>query len=250
MDWPVFRKIPSEMQRALRIIYPPQCISCAAPVAGELALCGDCWRDTPFITGLVCGACGTPLPGEDSAPDVLCDDCMAIARPWAAGRAALLYKDNARRLVLALKHGDRTELARPAARWMQRAADGLIGPETLVVPVPIHWTRLLRRRYNQAALLADEVARLTGSPTLPDALIRRKRTPVQDGMGREARFANMTGAIVAHPKRSSALAGRAVLLVDDVMTSGATLAAAAEACQVAGATRICVLVLARVAKDA
>jgi len=245
----VFRKILSDMQRALRIIYPPQCVSCAAPVAGELALCGDCWRDTPFISGLVCNACGTPLPGQDSAGDVLCDDCMVIARPWAAGRAALLYKDNARRLVLALKHGDRTELARPAAGWMLRAADGLLDPETIVVPVPIHWTRLLRRRYNQAALLAGELTKLAGLKSMPDALVRPRHTAVQDGMGRNARFANMAGAIVAHPKKAGILAGRPVLLVDDVMTSGATLAAATEACHVAGATRICVLTLARVAKD-
>jgi predicted amidophosphoribosyltransferase len=238
------------MQRALGIVYPTQCVSCAAPVAQEFALCGACWRQTPFITGLVCRDCGTPLPGEESETDVLCDDCMTIARPWHAGRAALLYKDNARRMVLALKHGDRDELARPAARWMLGAGRGLISPAMLVVPVPIHWTRLLRRRYNQAALLAGELARLTGLGSMPDALIRRKRTPIQDGMGRGARFANMAGAIGANPKKSHALAGRAVLLVDDVMTSGATLAAATEACQVAGATRICILVLARVAKEA
>ncbi len=238
------------MQSLLRLIYPPQCISCDALLAEEMALCGTCWRSTPFISGNVCDACGVPLPGEyEDQPD-LCDDCLTIARPWASGRAALLYRDNARRIVLALKHGDRPELAKPAARWMQSAAAPLLESGQVMVPVPAHWSRFLRRRYNQAALLARELARLTNATYLPDALIRTRRTAVHDGMGLDQRFQNMSHAIAPHPKYGGALIGKEVLLIDDVMTSGATLAAAAEATFAAGATRVCVLALARVAKDA
>ena len=105
------------LQALLHLIYPPQCLTCRARVTTDFGLCGDCWRDTPFISGLVCQHCGVPLPGEESHTQVFCDDCLTIARPWTAGRAALLYKDNARKLVLALKHGDRLDLVRPAAAW-------------------------------------------------------------------------------------------------------------------------------------
>ena len=237
------------MQSLLRLIYPAQCITCDTLLADDMALCGTCWRDTPFISGTVCDACGVPLPGEGDGSAELCDDCLTIARAWASGRAALLYKGNARRIVLALKHGDRLELARPSARWMQSVASPLLSRGQIMVPVPAHWSRMLRRRYNQAAILARELARLTGATYLPDALIRTRRTVVQDGMSLDQRFRNMSQAIAPHPRYSRALHGKTVLLIDDVMTSGATLAAATEACAAAGATRICVLVLARVAKD-
>ncbi len=237
------------MQRAWQIIYPPQCISCNALMGEEHALCGDCWRETSFITGLVCEACGTPLPGEADTVEALCDDCMTIARPWDKGRAAVLYKGNARRLVLALKHGDRLELAKPMARWLVSSVRPILRPNMVVVPVPAHRSRLFRRRYNQAALIANELAKIAALTVLPDALVRLRPTIVQDGMGRDARFRNMSDAITPHPKRGAQLDGRAVLLVDDVMTSGATLAAATEACHAAGASSVCVSALARVAKD-
>ncbi len=238
------------MQSALHLIFPPQCVSCSALVEEEFALCGACWRDTYFISGTVCDTCGVPLPGEDTGETVQCDDCMRIARPWARGRAAVLYKDNARRLVLGLKHGDRTELARPAAKWMVAAAKSILSPDLLVVPVPLHRWRLLRRRYNQAALLATGVADLADLECCPDLLIRPRRTAVQEGKGVEARFANMAGSLAVHPKHSAKARGRRILLIDDVMTSGATLAAAAEACLSADAEEIFCLTLARVAKDA
>ena len=237
------------MQAALHLVYPPQCLSCGEVVETDFALCPACWRDTPFIAGLVCDGCGTPLPGEDTGP-VHCDDCLTIARPWAQGRAALLYAGKARDLTLALKHGDRTELARPAARWLHRAALPILRPGMIVAPVPLHWLRLLRRRYNQSALLSAAFARLAGLDHIPDLLLRARRTPTQDGRDRDGRFRNVTGAIRANPRHASRLKDAEILLIDDVMTSGATLAAATEACLAAGATRVSVAVLARVAKDA
>ena len=238
------------MQAALHLIYPPQCLTCGGSVTSDFGLCGPCWRDTPFIAGLVCDLCGAPLPGSEDGHAVHCDDCLTIARPWSQGRAAMLYQDNARQMVLALKHGDRLDLARPAAQWMHRAARPILKPGMLVAPVPLHWLRLIKRRYNQSALLSAGIARLAGLDHCPDLLVRPRSTGNQDGRNRDGRFANMSGAIVVHRRRTHRAENRHVLLVDDVMTSGATLAACAEACVAAGAIGVSVLVMARVAKDA
>ena len=242
------------MQAALkpliRAIYPPQCLTCDALVSTEFGLCADCWRETPFIRGLVCDQCGVPLPGEDDGRPVQCDDCLAVARPWGQGRAALLYEGNGRKLVLGLKHADRLDLARPAGEWLLRAAGPMLRADMLVAPIPLHWFRLIKRRYNQAGLLSGQVARLAGLEHCPDLLVRRRYTGSQDGKSREGRFQNVDGAIVLHRRHGARVAGRHVLLVDDVMTSGATFAAAAEACLAQGATGISVLALARVAKGA
>lgn len=241
------------MQAALTLLYPHRCIACAAMVEERDALCGPCWGDTRFVAGLVCKTCGAPLPGEDedeSSGEIRCDDCLATVRPWDQGRTALIYADTGRKLVLALKHGDRPDLARAGAHWMRQAAGDLLSPDTVIVPIPIHWLRLLKRRYNQAALLAQQLAADTGATCLPDALIRPRQTKVHDGMSVPARFANMQDAIRPHPRRGKHLAGRDVVLVDDVMTSGATLAAATQACRAANAATVSILTLARVVKDA
>jgi predicted amidophosphoribosyltransferase len=238
------------LQALLHIAYPPQCITCGVRVTSDFGLCGECWRDTPFISGLVCHHCGLPLPGEEDAAEVLCDDCLTIARPWTAGRAALLYHENGRNLVLALKHADRLDLAQPAAEWMFKAAQPLLAPDMLVAPVPLHWWRLVQRRYNQAAVLSARIARMGGLAHCPDLLQRHRNTGSQEGRNREGRFANMSGALTLHPRRAERVMGRHILLVDDVMTSGATLAAGAEACLAAGASAVSVLVMARVAKQA
>jgi ComF family protein len=161
----------------------------------------------------------------------------------------MLYRDNARRLVMAFKHGDRLDLARPGAQWLHRAAAPLLQPDTLLAPVPLHWLRLFRRRYNQSALLAAGLARLADLPHCPDLLVRRRNTRSQEGRDREGRFRNLEEAIRVNERRRWQMEGRPVLLVDDVMTSGATLGACADACLAAGAARVDVVVLARVAKD-
>lgn len=238
------------MQSPLRLLYPPQCVCCGRVVDSEFALCGECWRETPFIQGLVCDSCGTPLAGEDPGEAVKCDDCLKLARPWARGRAAARYGGNMRKMILALKHGDRSDLARPGAEWLARTLAPIVRPGMVVVPVPAHWSRLFARRYNQSALLAQGVARDLRLEYLPGSLIRTRRTEIQDGKGIEARFANMAGAIRPHPKRGAQVHGRRVLVIDDVMTSGATFAATTEALFDAGALEVHVGALARVAKDA
>lgn len=239
----------SGVRAVMRTVYPPHCLTCNAIVGTDHGFCPECWSGTPFLAGLRCDLCGVPLAGDDPTEIVQCDDCLATARPWSRGRAVLTYRDNARRLVLALKHGDRTDLAEPAGRWMAAAARDIRLPGQIVAPTPLHWRRLFRRRYNQAALLAAVVARELGLDHCPDLLQRHRFTGTQEGKGVDARFANVADAIRVLPRHHSLICDRPVLLVDDVLTSGATLAACAEACHVAGASDVRVVALARVVKE-
>jgi ComF family protein len=238
----------SAFQNIVRAIYPPRCLTCDAIVVEEGGLCPACWREAEFLHGLVCDACGVPLPGDEDGA-VHCDACMASPRPWSRGRAALSYRGTGRKLVLALKHGDRTDLPAAASRWMLSAGTPLIRPDMLIAPVPLHWRRLFRRRYNQSALLSGALASRAGLDHCPDLLRRARATPTQDGRDREARFENMKDAIALAPARALRIEGRHVLLVDDVMASGATLAACAEACLRGGASGASVLTLARAVRD-
>ena len=242
--------LQSALDATLRVLYPPRCIACGTETLDDAGLCGACFRDMPFITGLVCDACGLPLPGEaaDGLP-VFCDQCLAEPPPWARGRAVFTYDGTARRLILALKHGDRLDLVRPMARWLAGALPA-VAADALLVPVPLHRWRLLARRFNQAALLAHDLARLTGLQACPDALLRRRPTRPQEGMTRAERLDNQQAAIVPGRAGRALLPGRDVVLVDDVMTTGATLTACALACHAAGAATVTVLTLARVAPDA
>lgn len=236
------------MQRAATWLYPPQCVLCGGLTEAEGLLCPLCWRDTPFLAGLTCDLCGARLPGLTEGAAELCDDCISLARPWQRGRAAMAYEGAGRRVVLALKHGDRLDLAPPSARWLMRAGRDVLPSDVLLVPVPIAWQRLLRRRYNQAAELGRALSSLSGLPIAARALLRQRSTPTQDGRDVPARFANVEKAIIPHPVHGDVLKGRTVTLIDDVMTSGATLSGATRACLEAGATRVFVLVLARVEK--
>ncbi|WP_246832703.1 ComF family protein [Thioclava sp. F28-4] len=231
----------------LRALFPPRCIACGDAVGTDFGLCGACWSEATFARGTVCDACGTPLPGESDTA-ILCDDCLTHPRPWARGGTVMHYSGTGRDLVLALKHGDRLDLVPPLADWMARAAGPLLTPDTLIAPIPLHRLRLLRRRYNQAAELARALARRTGHAYCADLFTRARPTSSQKGKTRDERHANLDGAITVTPRRAALLQGRPLLIVDDVMTSGATLSAATEAALSAGAEPICTVTLARVAK--
>lgn len=237
------------IQTALALIYPPRCLTCGTVVDSDFGLCGPCWRETEFIGGALCDACGIPLPGQQGGDALGCDSCLTAPPLWVQGRSAVKYRGNGRKLALALKHGDRQEIARPAASWMAQAIGPLLPENTLIVPVPLHWTRMLKRRYNQSALLAKALSKQLALPSCPDALVRRRPTGSLDGLGRAERYASLEGAIKVSAKRRAQLLGRSVLLVDDVMTSGATFHTCAQALQAAGITEIRTIALARALKD-
>ncbi len=238
------------IQTALAAIYPPRCLGCGGLVEQDFGLCAACWADTTFVGRTACDSCGTPLPGVSDGTALTCDGCIAAPKPWDHGRAALIYEGIGRKLVLQLKHADRQEIAAPAAQWMQRVCADILTPDTLIAPVPLHWTRLAKRRYNLSALLASALARVTGRDWCPDLLLRARRTDSLDGKSREERAETVRGAIVLNPRRRHRVVGRPVLIVDDVLTTGATLSVCAEACRAAGAGPVCIAVLARVGKDA
>lgn len=200
--------------------------------------------------GTVCDVCGTPLPGHSDVDErPVCDECLRHTPVWSHGRAALRYGGSARQMILGFKHGDRLDLARPLGAWVARAAADLILPQMIVAPIPLHRSRLLKRKYNQSVLLGKGVARAHGITLVPDLLIRRRATPPQEGLNRAERLANVTDAIVVNPRRAALLKGRPVLLVDDVMTSGATFTVATLALKNAGVSEVRVVALARVAND-
>jgi ComF family protein len=239
------------LQTLLHAVFPPECLGCGARVESDFSICSTCWSDTPFVFGACCDLCGVGLPGQTAAGErLICEDCHGIARPWVQGRAAMHYAGVGRKLVLGLKHADRAEIARAAGPWMARAGAELLVDDPLIVPVPLHWRRLAERRFNQAALLARALAEATGRDWLPDALLRGRNTGTQDGRDRDERFRNLDAAIRVNPRRAAQVAGRAVLLVDDVMTSGATFSAATQALIAGGADPVRVIALARVARDA
>lgn len=230
-------------------IYPPRCLACPQPTDAPHGLCAACWRETYFIAGTTCLRCGLPLVGEAAADreEDLCDGCRRHPPAWDRGAAAVIYAGAGRRVVLALKHGDRLDMAGPLAGWMAAAGRERLAEAEVIAPVPLHWRRLLKRRYNQSAELARHLARRAGKPLAVDLIARRRFTTPQEHMGHAARAANQAGAFALDPRRAEAIAGRSVLLIDDVLTSGATLSACAEAVRAAGAARVDVLVLARVA---
>ncbi len=240
------RRLQGWAGAALDALLPPHCPACHDPVSAPGTLCAGCWGRLSFVTAPLCERCGVPFRHEGVTPDGLCPACAAAPPPFACARAALRYEEGARRLILPFKHGDRPELAAPLAAWMARAGAGPLSRCEVILPVPLHWRRLLRRRYNQALLLARRLGRLSGRPVLPAVLRRPHATPPLGTHGALARAALLEGVFAVTPRGARRIAGRRVLLVDDVLTSGATAGACAAVLLAAGAASVEVLAAARV----
>ena len=234
-------------RRLLDLLLPPRCLSCDASVAEPGTLCPECFRRTGFITEPCCRRCGVPFAhaGEGGA-ELVCLACLDHPPPWQRARAPLLYDEQARRLIFPLKYHDRTEYAPALAAMMARAGAAPLADAAVIVPVPLHRRRLLARRYNQAALLAFALGRIARKPVAPDALLRTRATLPLAELSAEKRAAAVAGAFAVRGKRRDAIAGRRVLLVDDVLTSGATASACTYALLEGGAGAVDVLVAARV----
>lgn len=203
------------------------------------------WSRIAFLEDPVCDGCGSPFE-FDPGPGVRCAACTARPRAFDRARAACLYDEASRDLILKLKHADRTDLAGLMARWLSRSARPLLDDADVVVPVPLHRWRLLRRRYNQAAEIARPLARGQGLAFLPDALERVRDTATQGGKSATGRRRNVAGAFAVQPGQRDRLAGLRVLLIDDVLTTGATAQACARALKAAGAAAVHVAVIAKV----
>ena len=229
---------------ALDILYPPICLACRASIGRGGALCPACWREVRFIEKPFCERLGTPFE-QDLGEGLLSPQAIADPPVFQRARAVARFEDGpVRRLVHRLKYSDRAELARPMAAWMARAGAELIADADVLAPVPLHPLRLWTRRYNQAAALAREIGRVADKPVDLGLLSRVKPTRSQVGLSRAQRAENVQGAFRA--RLGAEIRGRRILIVDDVLTSGATLNAASRVLLRAGAAEVDVLVFARV----
>ena len=242
----MFRQLSQAGAKLANLVLPHQCVVCRN-FAESTGLCARCWRGLSAIAAPVCRRCGLPLGHTLSEP--ICASCFTAPPPLAAIRAALHYNDSSRKLILAFKHGDALQLTPFLSALIARDFTALCTSEPLVVPVPLHTRRYLKRRYNQSAELARQLCRTTGAGQFaPAVLTRRRATESQGGLSRHQRRRNLAGAFAVPEAERRGLAGRQVILVDDVMTTGATLFEAARCLARSGSGDVSALVLARVVR--
>jgi ComF family protein len=232
--------------RALDLVFPPSCLACRKGIAEHGALCAACWSEIAFIERPYCERLGSPFDQDMGAPGMISLEAAANPPAFNSARAVARYdSDKARALMHRLKYFDRLELAEPLGRWMARAGAELLSQADVLVPTPLHRLRLIARRFNQSAALAAVVARESSVPAEMLALERVKATAPQVGLTRVQRSANLQGAFRVRDGEGGKIAGKNVVLIDDVLTTGATANAATRALLRAGAARVDVLVFAR-----
>jgi ComF family protein len=233
------------LSAVLDVGLPPLCPACREPLGEHGGLCAACWARLAFIAPPYCERLGTPF-AYDPGPGVLSMEAIADPPAYRKARAAVRYDEVARTLVHSLKYGDRMDLAPILGAWMASAGHALLAEADALVPVPLHWRRLWLRRFNQSAALAQAIGRRSGLPVRPEMLRRVKPTPQQVGLSRAERERNVQGAFRVPSAARGEMVGRRLLVVDDVLTSGATVDACCRALLRAGAAQVDVLVFARV----
>src|SRR6204780_560613 len=233
------------LRTALDLALPPLCAACREPVDGK-GLCPACWSKLSFITRPYCERLGIPFV-YDPGPGILSMEAIADPPAYNRARAAVRFDEVSRALVHALKYSDRLDLAPMMGRWLGHAGRELLAEADALIPVPLHWRRNWARRFNQSGMLAAAVSSQTGVPVAAASLKRLKATVQQVGLSRSERAANIQGAFRVPAEGKAAIAGRRLVLVDDVLTSGATAEGCARALLRAGAANVDVLVFARVA---
>jgi ComF family protein len=233
--------------RLLNLVLPPRALDEAPGAAAvqSVGLTAAAWGRIAFLESPVCDGCGAPFD-FDLGEGALCVACQARRPAFDHARAACLYDEHSRDLILKLKHADRTDLSGLFARWLARAAAELLPGTDAILPVPLHRWRLLSRRYNQAAEIARPLARLAGVAYLPGALVRARATQSQGGKSGSGRRRNVAGVFAVPPRQRLRIEGRRLLLIDDVLTTGATAEGCARALKAAGAARVDLAVIARV----
>lgn len=231
---------------ALDQLFPPVCLACAKAVSTPNGLCAPCWTELVPITAPLCPVLGIPFAAE-IGPDALSAQAIADPPPFRRARSAVAYNDIARALVSRMKYADRPEIAHYCAAMMAGAgAEILAGADAVLVPVPLHRMRQFQRRYNQSTELARHLARVANLPVDTNLVSRARNTPQQVGLNARQRARNVSGAFRVDPQGLSRLAGRPIILVDDVITTGATIVALTKALNRAGVHHVDVISFARV----
>lgn len=242
-----FKPIPIKplLESLLDFILPPICLNCHSALLTADQLCPECWQNINFISSPFCQINGTPLP-FDIGVGALSTHAIANPPEYAHARACAHYDGTMRELIHKLKYQDRHELTTLMARWLNQTGTELISQSELIIPIPLHPWRLWQRRFNQATLLAKKLAIQTGLPVDLQSLQRPKKTKTQVGLSQKQRKSNLEGAFKIHNNHIEMISNRTILLIDDVITTGATVNAAAKTLKRAGATNVNVLSLARV----
>ncbi|MBQ3696040.1 MAG: ComF family protein [Alphaproteobacteria bacterium] len=229
------------LNKLLNLVLPPVCPVCKEPVSENTTLCSKCFKSLKFITEPCCRVCGRPFP-FDILGDHICAKCLSSPPLFEKARSVVIYDDMARKLILPFKHGDRLDLSPLFVKMMANTGAQLIQSSDLIVPVPLHRLRLLKRKYNQSALLAQGLAKHFHKEYIPDALQRIRFTPKQGKLSPEQRKKNVANAFRVKPHLS--IQDKSILLIDDVLTTGATANECAKILLKAGATKVCLLTFA------
>ncbi len=253
---PVYTQTLDLARKGLNIILPPRCPVTGESVDNQGMLSGRAWRSLNFIAAPFCNRCGMPFSfdrqGETQSREEsaeLCMGCLEKAPPYDSARAALIYDETSRVLILGFKHGDKIHMVQNFAPWLQSAGREFLSRAEVFIPVPLHYSRLIARRYNQAVILAKGLEKITGINAIPDALIRTRATPSQGRLSFNERRKNVRKAFSLRENYKTKIKGKTLVLIDDVYTTGATVKECTKVLKSEGAKAVHVLTIARVARE-